>query len=952
MKKHPLLPIILSAAIFAQALEFTQSPSMVKDAGSSWRITFAVDESTDVEVSIVNSAANTFVRHLAAGVLGGSAPAPLVKNSLSQTIIWDGLDDYRTPAVAPENLTVRVRAGMGVRQDAFAGGDPYEYSAGDPGSPFGGMARGSDGSFFLMYRPSGVTPMVVRQYSATGEYIKTIFPIPGSKPADDFTGWGLNLLTVTDYSPKTQDYYGPLMTSSPLGYFGTGGLLAGPARGQLGVVDNNSNKIWVLDEDGTCDAAMASANAAFLASPAMPGGLQWGARGARFFAVSPDYSYFLLSGFAGPDTGFWRDGRLFKVNMATRAASLLFDLDTVLPASSRGAVLGNDYRTELSGVALGDSGRIFLCDRMTNRLLVLDSTGVVLKSFPVSSPDNVAFCASSGAVYLTRMNRTDGYFLEKIANWRNETAVTSSMLIKKGDGTYGVFGYCDAGSPNQTFISTVPSSQGTLIWLAARIGGIVIYQESGDTFLEYKNFRKLSKQAFTGIKRLAVDPLTETAYVTASGTTVYKVEDWTRPAFVPCSTNTGRQLNGYDLAVDPLQRHLFVRQIGTFDGPFQGDINRFSLGRYLTPAPLAVMDTHMVVDSYCVPGTMSVGTADYGFGVAPNGHMAVMSTRDYPSLAPISLRYHPVSDTQHAYRPLVLIPIIAGGTKAPGGGVKFDLQGNLYVGERPPAAFAGLPPIYTSDRSRNQTMGAIYRYNAQGSLDGDLFTAPTPSADKIYDVDCGQFGNTAYNACGCACMTSTFGMDAWGRLYAPNGPFQKITVLDNEGNRTLRFGSYGNADDVAAEAAGAANTSGRCYLAYPFCVEATDDYIYATDPGNAILTRFEKTFILDNVPSMSTASARPVALKSPLALSAFPNPFMPQGRIQVALPRAARLTLDVLDVSGRLVARLAQGTFSSGAKSFVWNGKRSDGSSAAAGLYFYRLVTDRESRTIRTILAR
>lgn len=958
MKAKALFTVIVSAACLAQALEFTQSPSIVRDTGSSWRIEFAVDESTDVEVSIVNAATKGCVRHLAAGVLGGNAPAPLLRNSLSQVVFWDGLDDCRAPAVSPESLTVRVRAGMGIRQDGFAGGDPYECSSVDRGAmPMGGMVQGSDGSVFIAFRPSGVSPQVVRQYSATGEYRRTLFPIPGGKPVDDYAGWGLNLLSSTDYSPKTQDYLGPLMTNSPLGTTGNSGkwtsrttlLMAGPTQGQLGIIGRGTNEIWALNEDGASDAALAASNTAFLNVPNAVTEMYY-SQGAFFTAVAPDRSYFLLSSFynsAATATDFLRDGRLYKVDMATRVPAVLFDLDSLIPAASRPTVLGSSFRSELSGVALGDSGRIFLCDRLNNRLLVLDSAGRLLKIFAVKCPDNVAYCASTGALYITRMDNTEGYFLVKITDWRTDTAVTASKVLKAGQGPSDDINYAGWGGPNATYIAATPSDEGVLIWLAAQIGGVVIYRDSADTFAEYKNFRKLSNQRFAVIKRLAVDSKTETAYLVGSGTGVYKVADWNNPRFSPCSTKSGSTktpLNGYDLAVDPVNRHLFVRESG--GSPWKGPINRYALDSALyAPAPLSVMNRYNMADSFSVTGTTTPGTADMGICVSSNGHLAALALKDYGFLASgYAVNYYPVYDTQTVSRRLTVGSV---GTAIPWvcGGVKFDLQGNIYFGQRPVSPPAGLPSVIIGDLSFSQTTGSIYRFDMNGSPDGDLFTTAKTAPDKVYRVDFGALGNSN-DGSHCVCMNATFGMDGWGRLYAPNGPFQKITVLDNEGNRCLRFGSYGNFDNVVQEHDGIAGTSGKCYMAYPFCVEATDDYVYATDPANVMLTRFQKTFILDNVPSMSPVVALPVRTAAALALSAYPNPFTAQGRISVALPAASSLTLEVVDMRGRVVERVATGAFGAGTHAFAATGRM------ASGVYFLRLKAGKGALTRRIVVTR
>lgn len=935
--KH-LLPAAFSAllvsAAYPGALSFTQAPSMTANGGS-WAVSFALSDSTDVEVSIVDRTSGEIVRHLAAGMLGSSAPAPLVKGSLAQTMAWDGRDDYRQAVASTGNLTVRVRAGMSALLDNAAGGDPYEYTPTEPGGWIYGFARGGDGSIYVSWQSSGVTPITIRQFSATGVYLKTIFPIPGDKSVDAYTGWGLNLLTAISYSPKTQDSYGPLMTTSPLGYFGRPDFITAPSPGQLGILNDNSNSVFVMNEDGSCNAATVAAAHPFIVSPAIRGGMGYGLTGPRCLAGSTDRSYVLMAGTCnsfGADTGFYRDGRIWKIDRATGVTTVFFDLDT--------AQKGNSLKTQwIAGVAIDDSGYVFACDRLHNRIMVLNKTGALVKSIPAPAPDNVTWCRENGAVYATGRLTSLGLFLYKIADWRTDTALTiNTRLVAAGNGTMS---YLDAGWANRSFIITSQSTEGTLTWLGYRLGGIVLYKESGNAFVEYRNFKKLSTQNAPYIKRLAVDPRTETAYLCASGTPVYKVTDWRNPSFKPCTTLTGttkRALTGYDLAVDPYRRNLFVRQIGTM-GPFEGDIYRYTIGNYLTPAPLARLNTHLVVDSYCVRGTTSVGTADFGIAVAPNGHLAAMSALPYIGLTPTAVRYYPVYDTQAAYRPLVLINDI----KIGGGGVGFDLKGNLYVGKPGPGTGSGLPSVITGDRSWKKSTGQIYKYNAPGSLDGNLFVTATAAPDKTYDVDFGQLGGGTMSLCDC--MTASFGMDAWGRLYVPNGTFQKISVLDNEGNRTLRFGNYGNIDNVADELSGKPGTEGKCYMAYPFSVKASDHYIYAGDPGNNNVVRFKKIFVLDNMPTL--AAQIPRIVTGPLALSTWPNPLIRGGNILVNLPSAGSLTLDLIDMGGRLVQRVASGPRVAGAHTFTWNGSRT-----ATGVYFVRLRTGNGTLTQRIVLAR
>lgn len=68
-----------------------------------------------------------------------------------------------------------------------------------------------------------------------------------------------------------------------------------------------------------------------------------------------------------------------------------------------------------------------------------------------------------------------------------------------------------------------------------------------------------------------------------------------------------------------------------------------------------------------------------------------------------------------------------------------------------------------------------------------------------------------------------------------------------------------------------------------------------------------------------------------------PNPFNPNTALQFTLARTAPVTLDVLDVRGRLVRRLHAGTLAAGDHAILWDGRDDAGSPAATGVYLARL---------------
>jgi hypothetical protein len=87
----------------------------------------------------------------------------------------------------------------------------------------------------------------------------------------------------------------------------------------------------------------------------------------------------------------------------------------------------------------------------------------------------------------------------------------------------------------------------------------------------------------------------------------------------------------------------------------------------------------------------------------------------------------------------------------------------------------------------------------------------------------------------------------------------------------------------------------------------------------------------------------------PLALHQnSPNPFNPSTTIRYYLPERMRVRLDVYDVSGRLVARLADGEQERGDRVVQWDGRGIRGGRVSSGVYYYRLQAGKEiiSRTM------
>jgi len=90
---------------------------------------------------------------------------------------------------------------------------------------------------------------------------------------------------------------------------------------------------------------------------------------------------------------------------------------------------------------------------------------------------------------------------------------------------------------------------------------------------------------------------------------------------------------------------------------------------------------------------------------------------------------------------------------------------------------------------------------------------------------------------------------------------------------------------------------------------------------------------------------RPVAEK-PLALAARPSPAFDRAVISYSLPFAGPARMSVLDVAGREVAVLTQGTFAAGAHSAVWNCRK-----VPAGVYLLRVDTKTGAQSGRLVVS-
>jgi hypothetical protein len=84
----------------------------------------------------------------------------------------------------------------------------------------------------------------------------------------------------------------------------------------------------------------------------------------------------------------------------------------------------------------------------------------------------------------------------------------------------------------------------------------------------------------------------------------------------------------------------------------------------------------------------------------------------------------------------------------------------------------------------------------------------------------------------------------------------------------------------------------------------------------------------------------------------FPNPFNPSTTLTFDVAQAGNVTIQIYDVSGRLVATPLNAHKEIGRHGVEWNGKDTNGSLVPSGIYFYRMRAASFEATKKMILVR
>jgi hypothetical protein len=132
---------------------------------------------------------------------------------------------------------------------------------------------------------------------------------------------------------------------------------------------------------------------------------------------------------------------------------------------------------------------------------------------------------------------------------------------------------------------------------------------------------------------------------------------------------------------------------------------------------------------------------------------------------------------------------------------------------------------------------------------------------------------------------------------------------------------------------------------------ATDDDVYWDDIRLTAENRFTRSTVMAER-GMSPDREADLETDRLALLPSSPNPARGMTTLRFTLPRDARASLHVFDVSGRVVRTLVDGEAGRGLTEAVWDGRDDRGADVPTGAYFIRLEGAGETRVERVLFLR
>jgi hypothetical protein len=828
------------------AAKFTAEPKAARTNGTA-TISFAVDKATDVEVAVLNSRGEV-VRHLAAGLLGKNAPAPLRKNSLSQEFKWDMRDDVGKPASGGP-FSARVRLGSSARLEKIVGRGPNYLP-----THVVGLTVGRGGEVYALTSEGSRGRSILYVIDKTGKYLRTIAPYPADTPEKRLKTVGVIKVDGKTTPILFSGHAGnvvPLMSGmkhqtmcfSPKGY-----VVALSAVGTI--VEHGSPRYLIaFHPEGGAPEGVNFVGPMLRKPRGMLGGSGEGFVRARDnVACDPEGQYFYVT------MTLYRRGWQKWGNKVYRMKWDDPQLSTWLGKNEPGS--DDAHFSDPQGLAVDAKGNVYVADRLNNRVMIFDASRKLLGKFAVPNPEQIFVHRKTGEIYLTSRRIDNKYkrpargaTIRKYSAWKpGATPKEMASLPTKSLGVIAVD--CEA----------TPAR----IWAGSY--GITLITDGGSKFAGGERLKSDMGLSFPTF--MAADPVNKRVIVDETfannrNLTVVTADGKRKSKFV----------KGTDVAVDRDGNVYVLNGYGT---------NSFS--RYDSkgkPLPFTGTGSHTVKCGVYRGYGPNIGMR--GIEVAPNGDTYVFRSNNYGlkgGRAAVVDCFG--ADGKHKKR-------VVDGLGHGDCGLGVDARGNVYVGVNVRPAASPLPPALKGQvpakgwrdwrRGKRERPWSLTYYNPYlfhlGSVmkfppSGGTMWGNRPNGIRnktprdIWDPKKAPAGAVTYKSaylhktikvqgaawrypeCGivpasdlnwgdpcCMCMTSDLDADPYGRVYVPNCARFTVDRLDTAGNLIERVGGYGNADSAGPKSRVPKPEIG---FVSPANVDVAGDKLYVSDWVNQRIT--------------------------------------------------------------------------------------------------------------------
>jgi len=464
---------------------FAREPTAKLVGKDRYEIKFAVKGYCDVTVGVIDERGKV-VRHLGSGVLGKNAPPPFQKNSLRQTIYWNGKDDLDVYHKEPGKLKVRVMLGLKPVFDKLLGGSsPHNL----PGY-VAGMAAFPEGIIVFVRGMGQAAHITVRHFDRDGEYVRTVFPPPANLPQEKLGG-----MTWIEYEPGKKALHGMSLAANHW----TRGLWMPPG------VDWGALVSWRPVVVGKRIYFSSSGYHPAYANKPQPAILHWiHTDGSTDLRGSQGRIYMFLGGklrarIQYPHLAASADGkRMFMLSARSVRSHAVYHFradgtELAEPLFGHPTEPGSGSNSLSSPVDIESDGkgRLYIADRLNNRVQVVSEDGEYLKTIQVATPAALQVHRKTGEVYVLHSGRVRGKAVGRLTKF---SAFPALKKLYHQDGLTGPVFALDSWSKRPRAWLARSAGDGVLQGGTERGEfNLRVYEEQAGKFVEAVNFNQRAK---------------------------------------------------------------------------------------------------------------------------------------------------------------------------------------------------------------------------------------------------------------------------------------------------------------------------------------------------------------------------------------------------------------------------------------------------------------------------